>query len=132
MKLFSRSKGIIAQLKVELAAAQKNLPVSIPTNPDSNYDILVDSGGVISRAQIKYCNRAHSGNSKDYLLELRLDNKAAHRKYYNKKDIDILLVFLPKLDIILKYGPDKFHKKKQIHINLKNEKSPHYFGKYLW
>ena len=44
MKLRSCSKGEIAQLKVQLMAANKNYLCSLPTNGESSYDILLDDG----------------------------------------------------------------------------------------
>lgn len=127
MKLSTRSKGEIAQLKVQLVAAGKNLPCSLPFNVDSFYDLLLDDKGKISRVQIKYCNRKHDDH-----LELRLDSPRSNRKHYSNKDVDLLLVFLPSKDVVLAYGPKKFHKKKVIQINLKDPNSKHYYKNYIW
>jgi hypothetical protein len=130
MKLLTESKGIIAQLKVEMTAAYKNLNVSIPTNAHCCYDALIDYGDKILRAQIKYCNRRHNGRK--YLLELRLDNLVSKRPFYNKDDIDIILVYCPIPDTVLVYEAEKFHRCSSIRINLKDPNSKNYYKKYIW
>ncbi len=131
MKLFSRSKGQLAQLKVQIMAMNKNYSCSIPTNAESPYDIIIDNNkGIISRAQIKYCNRK-SSRSKN-ALELALFNTDSKRKHYLKENIDLLLVFLPRCDSILCYEPKFFHRKSRIQINLTNKQSKWYYKKYLW
>jgi hypothetical protein len=127
MKLRSISKGEIAQLRCQLEAAKKGFISSIPTI-EVGYDLLIDDGKDIIRAQIKYCNRKHSVGS----LELSLVSKASERKYYSKKDIDIILVYLPIKDTILMFKPEKFHKRGQIQINLENKNSKHFYENFIW
>jgi len=130
MKLSSRSKGEIACLKVQIKIYEKNL---VPNYPDSNelyYDIIIDDpkdSRKLARCQIKYCNRLHGQN-----LELRLDNKKSKRVHYLKTDIKYLLVYVAQKDVVLKYEQKFFHRKKQIQINLNDEKSPWFFRKFLW
>ena len=128
MKLLSSSKGEIAQLKVQIRAAEKNLISSIPQT-EVQYDIILDDNinKKIYRAQIKFCDRKHGNN-----LQLNLCDTDGKRNHYTSDDIDILLVFLSKVDKILIYNSKKFHKKTSIQINLNDKKSPHYFEKYIW
>lgn len=127
-KLLSRSKAQIAVLKCQLIAAYKNYTSSAPLTDSMNYDLLIDTNNDILRAQVKFCNRYHGKNN----LELRLDNKSSNRAFYTKENIDILLVYIPKLDIVLAYGPEDFHKKSRIQINLNNPDSSKYYKKYIW
>lgn len=130
MKLNNLSKGQIGQLKVELRANELGFSVSRPTF-DLRYDmILDDKKGNLCRVQIKYCDTEwqHS-ERKNYhdLLSLELKNNK-----YSNKDIDLLLVYVPRLDKILAFGPKLFHNKNRMKINLKNKNSKHYFKKFLW
>ena len=128
-KLHSRSKGKIAELKIELAATQKGYIVSHP-HVDCYYDLILDPGtkkSDIFRAQIKYCNRLHGNN-----LELRLDSRNGKRLHYSGSWIDVILVYVPKIDRILIYNQKHFHKKNRLTINLNNKNSKWYYERYLW
>lgn len=131
--LKSRSKGEIAVLKVQLRCYEKNLVVSLPTNNEIYYDIIIDNPNnatELKRAQIKYCNRKSSDNKKN--LELILGDKKSKRIYYLKTDIQWILVYIPQLDVVLKYEQKQFHRKKTIQINLTNPSSIWYYKKYIW
>jgi hypothetical protein len=128
MKLATCFKGIKAQLRVELAAAEKGYLVSIPTSHSCIYDILLDDGKKIKKCQIKYCNRI---GHRDH-LEVPLFNQASKRKFYKRTDIDILFVYIPIHDVILKYNSHFFDKKGTFPINLKNKESKYFWKKYIW
>lgn len=129
MKKLNRSHlGQIAQLKVELESARKNILVNIPTIP-SRYDALLDLGNnKLSRVQIKFCNNKCSLNT----LQLNLERKHLNQKSYNQKDVDLLLVYVLCLDKILAFPPKMFHNKPTIYINLKNEESKNFWKKFEW
>lgn len=127
--MLSSSKGQLALLKVQLKAAQKDIECYLPTNNEGAVDLILKEKNNLIKCQIKYCNR--KGFRKN-TLKLALDNKHSKRKFYSSKNIDIILVFIPKLDVILKYDGETFHKRSYIDIHLKNEKSKHYYGKYVW
>ena len=128
VKLSSKAKGQIAQLKVELRAAQLDYSISRPST-DCQYDLIVDTGKLI-RAQIKYCDRKASKSKHN--LELKLDNKKSKRLYYESQHIDAILVFVPKVDAVLFFNGNKFHKKRYIYINLKDKNSPYFWEKFKW
>ena len=128
MDLNNNSKGQIAQLKCQLRAAEKNIITSLPLVP-ARYDLALDIDNKIIRAQIKYCDaKDHSKNT----LILRLERKHLGQKSYDKNDIDLLLVFIPRIDKVLVFYPNQFHKISKIRINLKNPKSYNYWGKFIW
>ena len=125
--LSSLSRGEIAQLKVQIAAAHKEIIFSIPTT-EVRYDGILDIQGAILRAQIKYCDRK---SGKD-CLELQLFNRSKNKKSYTKESIDILLVYVPQVDRILAFYPEVFHDKKTITINLTDSKSKWFWENYKW
>ena len=130
MKLNVSSKCQIGQLKAELRANELGYTVSRPTF-DLRYDmILDDSKGNLYRTQVKYCNNEYinsDGKQRDDILRLELKGNE-----YSNDQIDLLLIFCPKIDKILAYGPKQFHNKKRIKIYLKNKNSKHFYEKYLW
>lgn len=129
MKLHNSSKGQIAQLKCELECAKKNFISSLPTTP-AIYDLLIDDGKKIYRAQIKYsnCFKKDCKNT----LQLKLGGATLNREFYTEDDFDWLLVFLPSKDVILKYEAAFFHEKSSICINLDDKNSEIYYMKFLW
>jgi hypothetical protein len=131
MLLKTHSKGQIAVLKVQLRCYEKNLICSLPTNNEIYYDLILDDylTKEISRVQIKYCNRKHSGSKN---LELNLNSPNSKRIYYQHTDIDLILVYLPCKEVILKYEKQHFHRKKQLTINLNDEKSKWYYKNFIW
>lgn len=130
-KLHRHHLGQIGQLKVELEASKKGLTSSLPTLP-VRYDILLDDGKKIYKAQIKYCNnKSKRVKDKDWLL-LNLERKHLHSKSYNNKEIDLLLVYLPCIDKILAFPPKLFHNVPRIYINIRNKNSTCYWEKFVW
>lgn len=129
--LNSRNKGEIGQLKIQIRAAELNLIASLPST-EVYYDLILDNYNTkeIYRAQIKWCNRKRSGNKNN--LELSLSNKRSKRIFYKKSDINLILVYLPCKDVILKYEQEHFHRKKFITINLTNPTSKWYYKRYIW
>lgn len=126
--IHSMCRGEIAQLQVELECSRRNLIVSRP-NLQVRYDLLIDDGEKISKVQIKYLNRKAGANC----LELKIEDKRyKNKKVYTSDQIDLLLIYVPKIDKILCLKKEDFHNKKTIRINLNNPKAPTYFEKYLW
>lgn len=128
MKPNSSLKGEIGQLKIEIRAAEKGFLVSRPSVGSANYDIVLDDGKLLYKAQIKYCNCFKGKNT----LQLKLGGCTMNRDYYTKDDFDLLLVYLPINDKILMYNSDSFHKRSLIHINLKDKTSVNYWEKFIW
>lgn len=128
-ELSSLFRGEIAQLRVQEVAARKGYLVSIPST-EIRYDIIIDINGNLLRGQIKNCNRKSSDGVN---LEVKLYNKKRNGgKPYTKDQIDLLLVYVSKLDRVLCFGPEIFHEKKTITINLTNKNSKYYWEKFKW
>jgi hypothetical protein len=129
IKLSTKAKGQIAQLKVELRAAQLDYSIARPST-DCSYDLIIDTGVILIRTQIKYCDRRASHSPTN--LELRLDDKKSKREYYQSHHIDAVMVYVPKVDSVLFFNASKFHKKKTVYINLKDQKSKFFWKKFKW
>jgi hypothetical protein len=120
----TKFKGEFAQLRVQIAAAHKGIIVSLPSTQE-RYDIILDYNGKLLRGQIKYCDRRHKNN-------LQLSLSKPNNKFYSKNDIDILLVYVPKVDRILAFHPKDFDKKERLQININDKKSSFYWENFKW
>jgi hypothetical protein len=133
-EIHSHNRGEIAVLKVELEANLKGYWVSYPRNQHIRYDAIIDIGDKLYRTQIKYLNRIGQNGRKDLktdCLSLLLSRRNKN-KSYEAKDVDLLLVYIPKLDVILAFYPKFFNGKETIWINLQDKSSPTYYKKFLW
>ena len=127
----SWSKGEFAQLKVQLKAAEKGFAVSIPTTPEK-YDLIIDDGKELFRTQIKYCSRVYFCKNKNKnRIDLKLSSDVSHRNHYSDEEIDVVLVYVQKLDTVLRYESKHFHKKRLLYIHF-SKKSKWYWEKFIW
>ena len=92
-------KGEVAHLRVQLRAAEKGIVVSRPII-ECRYDLVLDVGGRLYRAQVKYADwRSETGG---VYLDLRKQTRnVGPRRPYLVNEIDVLLVYLPKVDAVL-------------------------------
>jgi len=127
-------KGQVAQMKVELRAAEKGVTLSKPTL-DARYDYILDDVG-LQRVQVKYTD----GSEKIGAVRVRLtkDLRSGKKRIYTREEVDVLLVYIPKLDKILRFEADEFWDKTAFWINIgKRTKSGErsrmrYWRDYVW
>jgi hypothetical protein len=95
-------KGELAQLQVQLKAAEKGVVVSRPTT-ETRYDLVLDVAGKLVRAQVKYADgKTPCGTKGSIQLSLSRDTRNNGKKRpYTADEIDVLLVYVPKLKEIL-------------------------------
>jgi hypothetical protein len=126
--LLSRSKGSIAELKIQIAAHEKNYTISKPVWDYLPYDLVIDTGKKLLRTQIKYCNKK---DGKNLVLAInKYDVKK--RKKYTATEIDLLLVYCPAVDAILAFNNKIFHNKERLTININDENSEFFYKKFIW
>ena len=128
----SVQKGEIAQLKVQQRAVELGYTVSIPT-VDCRYDLIIDDNSSLTIVQIKYADgKAHGKSVRVYLSSRHKNNTLK----YKKEEIDLVLVYVPKIDKILQIKAEQFHDKDNIDIRIeKIEGSPlrfNWYENYLW
>lgn len=123
------NKSEIAVLNVELEANKKGYSVSLPKNQAARYDLIIDDGIKLYKVQVKYLNRAAGKNCVELKLE---DKRYKNRKCYTSFEIDLMLVYIERIDKILAFGPKLFENKKTIRVNLVNPAAPTYYQKFLW
>lgn len=128
----SVQKGEIAQLKVQQRAVELGYTVSIPT-VDCRYDLIIDDNSTLTKAQIKYADGTAQGKS----IRVNLVSKHKNKKQrYKKEEIDIVLVYVPKIGKILQLKADQFHDKANVDIRIEkiegNASRFNWYEDYLW
>jgi PD-(D/E)XK endonuclease len=110
--LTTDQKGQIAFLKVQIEARMKGAVVLVPTTPE-RYDLVLHHQGQYYRAQVKYAD-ADVPNSQG---SVRVDLKRRGR-VYTEDEIDILLVYIPRIDKVCWLRPSAFHNKTAVCLRL--------------
>ena len=139
LKINAKQKGAIAMLTVQLEAQKRGYKISIPTT-EERYDLILDVNNKLYRTQIKYVDALHSASKKkpqNISVELRIDalrtgGSHKQRKVYSKSEIDLMLIYVPKVNAVLAYHPEFFHNKRSIRINISNHQTKMYYKKHLW
>ena len=114
----TNSKGLLAQLKVELRATELGATVSRPVGEFSRYDLIVDWMGKLYRAQVKYADGVVSQCSGSVAVSLRKKEKC-----YTSSEVDVLLVYIPQLDKVCWFGSEVFHDKQNLYVRISDSKN---------
>lgn len=115
-------KGELAQLMVQARALQKGFIVSKPT-VESRYDLIIDTGAVLERAQVKSADwwTKYGALELDLRKETRNNGK---KRLYTTDQIDALYAYVPRHNVVLRFGPEIFHNNPRIGIRV-DEIPPH-------
>ena len=124
-------KGEIGRMKVMLRAIEKGLLVSLPV-VESRYDLILDDGKSLSRAQVKYCSRKNNQSDGCVGLDLQKDTRNNGKKRsYNSAEVDVILVYIPQVDQIVCLTPDIFNNKRYISLRYNDTKNNQSRGVFL-
>jgi hypothetical protein len=110
-------KGAIAQLKVELRAAERGFVLSKPC-VDVRYDYILDDGRRLEKVQVKYGGGSVSRSSGVVAVSLRGWKGKEYSRVYCEDEVDALLVYVPKIDKILKFSAPLFCGKANLYVRL--------------
>lgn len=115
-------KGQLAELKVQQRAVEKGFLVSKPIYDGGRYDLIIDDGKRLWRAQVKYADgeASHCDGAVTVGLEKQRKDKT---HLYTSDEIDLLLVYLPKKELVLCFSVEQFHQKTGIQIRLEPPKN---------
>jgi hypothetical protein len=135
----SNRLGQYAILKVEQRALEKGIIVSKPTI-ECRYDLILDDGERLCRAQVKYSNRKHGRQAEGVVpVGLRKWRKQGTNRIllYKACEIDLVLVYVRKIDKILCFGPDVFDGRQELQIRIVPAKNNQRIGclmatDYVW
>ena len=98
----THQKGEIAQLKVQLRAAEKGLILSKPLI-DSRYDFIIDDGQKLERVQVKYASGKAQNSQGSIRVNLKSWEGRKLRRRYCANEVDALLVYIPQIDRVLRF-----------------------------
>ena len=103
----THQKGEIAQLRVQLRAAEKGVILSKPLI-DSRYDFILDDGKKLERVQVKYANGRWPNSQGSIRINLKSwEGRKLHRRY-GSDEVDALLVYIPQIDEVLRFETNIF------------------------
>lgn len=125
MELSTAQKAEIAMAKMRMRAAEMGIATSIPTSDSVRYDAIVDDGTKLHRAQIKYCDRRSTSADGAVSLELTTYHRSGKLSYtgYTADEIDVMIVYVPRIDKLLWLGPEVFVGKQAIQIRIAPSKN---------
>lgn len=92
---------------------------------DVRYDRIVDKNGKLFKVQIKYCARKSTNSKNAFYLNLRgaRNGKITSKNGYSKKDIDVLVVYLPANNKLYWFPPKIFHNKQFLSLRISKTKN---------
>ena len=130
-------KAEIAMMKVGIRALQLGAAVSKPIFEGARYDYIIERAGKLYRAQVKYADGKHKKTVGAVQVNLRKQITKNKNHPYNESVIDVLVVYIPKIDKICWFGPEVFSGKQSLSIRIaasKNGQSKGCFAAedYLW
>jgi len=130
-------KAEIAMMKVGMRALQVGAFVSKPIFEGARYDYIIERDGKLYRTQVKYADGKLGYTAGAVYVNLRKQIKKDKNCPYNETEIDVLLVYVPKIDKICWFGPEVFCGKNSLSIRIAPTKNGQVKGclaaeDYLW
>ena len=136
MHVTSNIKGQLAVSKTELRALELGF---IPSKPifDTRYDLILDTLTGLLRVQVKYADGIPSNSRGSVVVKLSYEDRKKRIFTYNKKEIDGLIVYIPKIDKLCFLPPRIFEGKRNLCIRISkpgnNQKKGVIFAEdYFW
>jgi hypothetical protein len=117
--------GELAVAKVVIRAIEKGFEVSRPLI-ECRYDLVLDDGERLYRVQVKYAGgEPWAGRSGVIGVGLRKWRNGGRSviHHYRASEMDLLLVYIRKLDCILCFGPDVFDGRRELQIRFEPAKN---------
>jgi hypothetical protein len=122
MEVTSNVKGQLALTKTELRALELGY---VPSRPifDTRYDLIIDTLEGLKRVQVKYANGKPSQSLGSVIVNLLM--KIGEKKVftYKNKEVDGLIVYIPKIDKLCFIPPHMFVGKRNLCIRLEKPKN---------
>ena len=111
----THKKGEIAHLQIQMEAVQRGFIVSKPTT-EARYDLILDNGTKLLKTQVKYASDLRNNAVRvDFRRETRNNG---NKKTYHRKEIDIILVYIPQVNKIALINPDLFEERQCLHLRI--------------
>ena len=118
----THQKGEIAQLKVQLRAAEKGSVLSKPL-VESRYDFILDDGRRLERVQVKYASGKAPHSAGSVKINLKSWEGRQLRRRYRASEVDALLVYVPQIEKVLRFGAEIFCERASFTVRLEPAKN---------
>lgn len=136
----SQTDGTLAELRVAIKAAELGMIPSRPLIEHCRYDLLIDDGKRIWRAQVKQGSRESSQSNGSIELDFRSANRpdGSHKRpHYTRDEIDVIIVYLPQTDSFYWLPPELWDMRSSLTLRLipaKNGQTKNcvFAANYLW
>lgn len=136
MNITSNVKGQLAVSKAEIRAFELGY---LPSRPlyDARYDLIIDDSKTLQRIQVKYANGHHKNTSGVVIVKLEYEDRQKKAHTYQKEEVDALVVYIPKINKLCYFPPERFMGKRKLSIRLEKAKTNHkkriiYAKDYFW
>jgi hypothetical protein len=110
-------KGAIAEAAVLAAAVKLHIPVLVPFNEGSRYDLVFDLEGRLTRVQCKW-GTVHGDVVRARLSTSRLTPQGYVRTTYARREIDAFAVYCADLDCCYWLPIEEFAGQSYVHLRL--------------
>ena len=116
-------KGELACLKFEQRAIEKGAIVSKPTL-ECEYDRILDFEGKLYKVQVKYSDSKPSQAEGAVLAQIsKAGKKHGSHESYSKEDIDVIVIYIPKVDKLCWIPFDVWNGKKSLQLRYSEAKN---------
>lgn len=122
MIITTNTKGQLAISMAELRAFELGY---LPSRPlyDARYDLIIDKQGKLLRAQVKYADGKPTNTAGAVVVKLEYENRKKKFYTYQNREVDVLIVYIPKLNKLC-YLPKKvFINKRKLSIRISKSKN---------
>lgn len=122
MNLTTTQKGRLAEIAFEAECIRRGITVSRPTS-DARYDYIVDLAGDLKRVQVKWADGKSAKSSGVVVAALsqmtkKRSNQPQQRTLYAADQIDLMILYIPKIDRLVALTPEMFRGIANIYIRL--------------
>jgi hypothetical protein len=107
-----KRRGEIAEAMFLAKAATKGYGLATPWGDSLKYDMIVDTGGKLSRVQVKSAHRVSASKGGGYHVRAC----SANRRSYRAEDIDLLVAYVMPLDAWYIFPPKAFVRMKSMRL----------------
>jgi hypothetical protein len=116
------AKGQRAVLEVQQRALSLGYHCCVPT-VEARFDlVLVSDSGKMFRAQVKYADRVKGGGAVYLNLRKQTRNRGQAKPYLSS-EIDVLLVYVPRMGEVLWIPPEVFSGRQSLSLRFENPKN---------
>lgn len=140
----TNQKGEIAELKVQLRATEKGW-VTSRTVEGARYDLILDDGKKLYRAQVKYAGGKTNHSEGSAVVSLRraagddrnLKCRRRKMRVYTSDEVDVVLAYLPQVDKVCWLDPELFNGKPAVSLRYQppkngQKKGLHFVEDHAW